>query len=97
MDYNESFQWFLDGILTYRDERDADDSPETWTERRLAELAASDNDEEWKAYLSLSIKLAELLDDRKGWLLDEAGEDFHQLLYHVPSFQGECPMDACRA
>lgn len=87
---NDSYQWFLDGVLTYRDERDADDFPETWMERQLAELAS--DDDEWKAYLSLSIRLAEVLDGDKRWLFAKLGEDFHQLLYHAPSFQGECPM-----
>lgn len=81
MDYNESFQWFLDGILTYRDERDDDSSPGTWLERKLAALAAVDDDENWKAYLRLSMKLAELLDGSKMQLLGEVNEDFRQVLH----------------
>lgn len=85
MDYNESFQWFLDGILTYRSERDADSSPETWLSRRLSALFDTDNDGDWKAYLSLSMKLADLLDDRKRWLLNDIREDFTEILSNEDS------------
>jgi len=72
---NTGYREFLDGVLLFRGLRDMDDFPETWTERWLSRIVISDDPVETKSFLLLATKVAELIDDRKAWLLQEVDDD----------------------
>ena len=67
MDYAQ----FLDAVFLFRSLRHMDSFPETWTQRKLDTLASGDEPREVKDMLSLAAKMAEAIDDYKGWLLEE--------------------------
>lgn len=88
---------FIDAVLLFRTSRDTIHScspgyePELWFEKRMDGLAASQRedpdyyDSETVQWLSLATKIAELIDDRKAWLLDEIDNDIYQI--HFPGGQ----------
>jgi hypothetical protein len=77
---NTGYIDFLDGVLLFRGLRDSDTFPETWTERWLSTIVISNEPPEAKHFLRLMTKLAELIDDRKAWLLEEINNDLHKIL-----------------
>jgi hypothetical protein len=80
----ENYKDFLEGVLLSRTVRDADCScspghpVELWLD---IELETIEDDKEWtseeKQELALTAKFAELLDDRKKWLLEEITRDLY--------------------
>lgn len=75
MDYRE----FIGNVLLFRAVRDTDIQPEIWVDRWLDNLEHSkDHPAEVRNHLMLAVKMAELIDDRKAWLLQEIEEDLQQ-------------------
>ena len=86
-DYTE----FLGTILLFRTVRDMDPScspglpKELWLDRRLESLADDHREDpdywtdEVVQYISLASKMAELIDDRKAWLLEEVENDLSKI------------------
>jgi hypothetical protein len=71
----EDFLSSVHGILFTRSIRDMDRFPETWLEREVASVKVSDFSDREKAELLAAAKMAELIDDRKAWLLEEVKQD----------------------
>lgn len=80
----KGYQEFLDGVLLFRGLRDMDTFPETWTERWLSGIVVSDSPPEVKDFLKLATKVAELIDDRKAWLLEEIDADLKEAWIEIP-------------
>lgn len=77
-DYTE----FLGAVFLFRAARDMDTSccpgppPELWLDMRLENLESDkDMDPETKEWILIASKMAELIDDRKAWLLEEVEAD----------------------
>lgn len=78
---------FVDAILLFRCVRDMDlpDSPApgTWLQDHLDSVANQENGDYWtpevKEYLCLAYKIADLIDDRKQWLIDEIEADLRKV------------------
>jgi len=81
---SKGYQEFLDGVLLFRGLRDMDDFPETWAERWLSRIVISDDPQGMKDFLSLATKMAELIDDRKAWLLEEVDSDLKEAWIDMP-------------
>lgn len=82
MDYTE----FLGDVLLFRAVRDMEDTPcsqgppkELWLDIRLESIGDNpDWTPEQQRYLILASKVADLLDDRKGWLLASIEADLNE-------------------
>ena len=73
---------FLNDVTLFRAVRDMDDNccpgppAELWLDIRLENIASDKTyDDETRRYLILASKFAELIDDRKAWLLEEVEND----------------------
>lgn len=83
---------FLDAILLFRTARDMDCScspgppPELWLDLHMESLATDCREDpdyytdEVVQWLSLAAKMAELIDDRKAWLLKEIEDDLDKII-----------------
>ena len=73
---------FLGDVLLFRTCRDTDDFPEIWMDRRLDGIILDkDLDPDVRRRLLLTAKIAELIDGRKQWLIDEIEQDLHQAYF----------------
>lgn len=91
-DYTE----FIDAVLLFRAVRDMDTPcspgppPELWLDKRLDDLATSSRTNpdyytpEVVEWLTLASKMADLIDDRKQWLLEEIEEDLKKAQRELP-------------
>jgi len=86
MQWNHSdYLNFVDSILMFRGVRDTDDAPEIWMDRWLDHIECDkSNSADVKRHLVLATKLAELIDDRKQWLLDEVDGDLRKAFEKEP-------------
>ena len=76
---------FIDSILLFRGVRDSDDAPEIWMDRWLDNIERNkDNSPEVRRHLVLAAKMAELIDGRKQWLLDEVDEELRKAFEKTP-------------
>src|SRR6185312_5689447 len=76
---------FLGNILLFRTARDMNSScspgpdPELWLDISLESISDGDWTEQEKQVLSLTAKMADLIDGRKAWLLEEIGKDLYAI------------------
>lgn len=69
---------FLDDVLIFRAYRAfGDPQPEIWMDKALDRMNPGRDDEK---HLPFAAKMAELIDDRKQWLLDELSEEVSKAL-----------------
>ncbi len=76
---------FLGNILLFRTARDMNSScspgpdPELWLDISLESISTGDWTDQEKQELSLTSKMADLIDDRKAWLLEEVSKDLYAI------------------
>lgn len=82
---HKDYRNFLDSVLLFRTVRDTDISPEIWVDRWLDSLENSkDHSPEVRQHMILATKVAELIDDRKAWLLEEIDADLKEAWTEMP-------------